>query len=91
VERRGLAIPRRAKAANQQDVRVLLERVEPDELRRVTRRFCGLPPRKQRERGLMQDGARRPQDVTPLALEPHLEARARAKGQAVEQLVAEPR
>ena len=53
-------------------------------------RVGGLAAREQRERGLMKHGARRPGDVTALALEPHLEAGAGAEGQAVEQLVAEP-
>ena len=68
---------------------VLLVGVESDELRGVMRCAGGLSSREQRERGLMEHGARRPRDVTALALEPHLEAGAGAKGQPFQQRVAE--
>ena len=89
VTRRGRGVPARAQAADQQHVRVLLERVEADECGRVTHRFGALAPCEQCERGLVEDGAGRPRDMAALAFEPHLEARAGAEREPVEQLMAE--
>ena len=70
-------------------MRILLVRVEPNELRGVPRGLENLPARELCERRLMENRARRPGDVAPLVLEPHLEARAGAEGQPVQQLVPE--
>ena len=89
VTRGRLVVAGRAQAADEEDVGVLVVRVEPDELRRVPGRALGLSASEQGERGLVEDGARRARDMTALVLEPHLEAGARAEAQAVQQLVAE--
>ena len=66
----GLVVAGRAQAADEEHVRVLVERVQADELRGVPRRVPGLAPGEEREGGLVQHGARDSRDVPPLALEP---------------------
>jgi hypothetical protein len=87
---RALEVTRRAKAANQKDVGVLVVRVEANELRRVLHGLGDVSTRELCERRLMENRARRPGDVAALVLEPHLEPGAGPERQPVQQLVAEP-
>ena len=89
VTRRSLGISPDTEAADEQDMRVLLVGVEPDEFGGMLGGAGGVSSGEQRQRSLMEHGARRARDVTALALEPHLEAGAGAKGQSLQQRPAE--
>jgi len=79
----------RVQAADEQDVGVLVVRVESDELRGAPHGLGRLPAPEERQRRLVEDRAREALDVPALALEPELEAGARPEGEPFEQLQSE--
>ena len=88
---RGVGVAGGPQAADEEDVRVLVVRIQPHEVGGVVPGPGGVAAGKEGEGRLVQHGGRCPGDVAALVLEPVLEGRARAEGHAVEELVAQAR
>ena len=88
---RGVGFPACPQASDQEDMRVLVEGIEPHEVGGVVAGPLRVSAGKECERRLVQHRGGRPGNVAALVLQPVLERRARSEGHAVEELVPQAR